>query len=62
MGGDGNQIDLQEPAQVFGFLQERGYNYMAIAEDAVMPSVDIETDLKKARNFVFFSKSYHLDY
>lgn len=41
--------------KIFGFMNRLGYNYLSVTEDAINEGCDYEEDLKKGRDFIFYT-------
>ncbi len=45
-----------QAAQVFGFMEDLGYQYLCVRQDAITPGVSWKDDLPKGRDFVFYTR------
>ncbi len=43
-----------EPQQVFGFMENLGYSYLAVTKERIWTGTTWEEDIKEAANFLFY--------
>jgi FkbM family methyltransferase len=48
--------------QIFSFMNNLGYTYLSVSQETISPGKDYKTEMKFARDFIFYTQDHNLIY